>query len=223
MLIFIIPPCRGQVPHAGGPEHLLCLTTGDRRGHQAQHRIRADRFDSTANTRRASSSRSKTKAASSAKRTSNARPRSRGWLRLAAPDIHVAPDIQLNYFSDPDGYDERTLIAGLRYAIDILACTPLLPYIKAEIQPGPDVVTNEDFGAYVRETCETVYHPSGTCKMGAANDPLAVVTPDLRVRGIDGLRVADASVFPSMVTVNICNTVMMVAERAAALIRGTAS
>ena len=96
-----------------------------------------------------------------------------------------------------------------------------MPYIKSEIQPGPDVVSNAEFGAYIRETCETVYHPAGTCKMGAANDPLAVVTPELRVRGIEGLRVADASVFPSMVTVNICNTVMMVAERAAALIRGS--
>ncbi len=85
--------------------------------------------------------------------------------------------------------------------------------------PGPDVVAPEDFRAYIHETCETVYHPSGTCRIGRARDPLAVVTPDLRVRGIDGLRIADASVFPDMVTVNICNTVMMVAERAAELIR----
>jgi choline dehydrogenase-like flavoprotein len=70
----------------------------------------------------------------------------------------------------------------------------------------------------MRATCETVYHPSGTCKMGTIDDSLSVVTPDLKVKGIAGLRVADASVFASMVTVNICNTVMMIAERAAELI-----
>ena len=78
--------------------------------------------------------------------------------------------------------------------------------------------SDDDWLAYIRDTAETVYHPSGTCRMGDAGDPLAVVTPDLRVRGIAGLRIADASVFPSMVSVNICNTVMMIAERAAAMI-----
>ncbi|MDH3389364.1 MAG: GMC oxidoreductase, partial [Gammaproteobacteria bacterium] len=73
---------------------------------------------------------------------------------------------------------------------------------------------DEEFLTYIRETCETVYHPSGTCRIGAAQDAMAVVTPDLRVKGVGGLWIADASVFPSMVTVNICNTVMMVAERA---------
>ena len=85
--------------------------------------------------------------------------------------------------------------------------------------PGAEVQSDDEWYDYIRATAETVYHPSGTCRMGAADDPLAVVTPDLRVKGVPGLRVADASVFPSMVTVNICNTVMMIAERAAEFIR----
>lgn len=147
-----------------------------------------------------------------------ARPRSRGSLHLVSPDIHLAPAIDLNYFSDPEGYDQRILIAGLRFARKLIATSALSPYIKSEVMPGPDISTDEAFLDYIRETCETVYHPSGSCKMGAAEDPLSVVTPDLRVKGIDGLRIADASVFPGMVTVNICNTVMMIAERAAEFI-----
>jgi choline oxidase len=146
------------------------------------------------------------------------RPHSRGSLRLASRDIRAAPIIDLNYLSDTEGYDQRILIAGLRYARKLLTTTALSPYIKTEVLPGPDVQTDAEFLSYIRATCETVYHPSGSCKMGAANDVMAVVTPDLRVRGIDGLRIADASVFPSMVTVNICNTVMMIAERAAQFI-----
>ena len=147
-----------------------------------------------------------------------ARPRSRGSLRLASADYRDAPIIDLNYFSDPEGYDQRILIAALRYARELVATPALSNYIKAEVLPGPDKVADDELIAYIRATAETVYHPSGTCRIGDAHDPLSVVTPDLRVRGITGLRVADASVFPSMVTVNICNTVMMVAERAAAMI-----
>lgn len=143
-----------------------------------------------------------------------ARPKSRGRLELASPDIRSAPIIDLNYFSDQEGYDQRILIDGLRYARELAATPALASWIKGEILPGPAVTSDAELLDYVRSSCETVYHPSGTCKMGAARDPMAVVTPDLRVRGIDGLRVADASVFPSMVTVNICNTVMMIAERA---------
>ncbi|MDH3534811.1 MAG: GMC family oxidoreductase N-terminal domain-containing protein [Gammaproteobacteria bacterium] len=143
-----------------------------------------------------------------------ARPKSRGSLRLASADIRAAPIIDLNYFSDPDGYDQRILTAGLRYARELCASAALSPYIRREVLPGPRINSDEEFLTYIRETCETVYHPSGTCRIGAAQDAMAVVTPDLRVKGVGGLWIADASVFPSMVTVNICNTVMMVAERA---------
>jgi choline oxidase len=148
-----------------------------------------------------------------------ARPRSRGSLRLASNDYHDTPLIDLNYFSDAGGYDQRILIAGLRYARELAATPALATFIRREVLPGPDVIHDDDWLAYIRAGAETVYHPSGTCRMGRANDPLAVVTPDLRVRGIDGLRIADASVFPDMVSVNICNTVMMIAERAAEMIQ----
>jgi choline dehydrogenase-like flavoprotein len=147
-----------------------------------------------------------------------ARPRSRGSLRLASSDYHDHPLIDLNYFSDAEGYDQRILIAGLRYARALVATPALAAFIRREVLPGPDVGDDDDWLDYIRASAETVYHPSGTCRMGAATDRLAVVTPDLRVRGVAGLRVADASVFPSMVSVNICNTVMMIAERAAAMI-----
>ena len=146
------------------------------------------------------------------------RPRSRGCLRLASADYRDAPRIDLNYFSDADGYDRRILIAALRFARDLLSTPALSAFVRREVMPGPDVRSDDEWFAYIAQTAETVYHPSGTCRMGRADDPLAVVTPDLRVKGVDGLRVADASVFPSMVTVNICNTVMMIAERAAAMI-----
>ena len=96
--------------------------------------------------------------------------------------------------------------------------TPLRRLIRTETAPGPEVVDEADLHAYVREVCDTVYHASGTCRMGAANAASTVVTPDLCLRGVRGLRVCDASVFPSMVTVNIANTVMMVAEKAADLV-----
>ena len=147
-----------------------------------------------------------------------ARPRSRGSLTLASRDYRDAPVIDLNYFSDSEGYDQRILIAGLRFARELAATPSLSQCIRREVLPGPDVENDDDWLAYIRNTAETVYHPSGTCRIGDAGDPLAVVTPDLRVRGIAGLRIADASVFPSMVSVNICNTVMMIAERAAAMI-----
>ena len=147
-----------------------------------------------------------------------ARPRSRGSLRLASTDYRDAPLIDLNYFSDAEGYDQRILIAALRYARELVATPALSRYIKAEVLPGPGIIGDDELLAYIRETAETVFHPSGTCRIGTADDPLSVVTPDLCIKGLTGLRVADASVFPSMVTVNICNTVMMVAERAAAMI-----
>jgi choline dehydrogenase-like flavoprotein len=92
--------------------------------------------------------------------------------------------------------------------------------VVRELAPGPDVASNADLEAYMRRTCETVYHPSGTAVMGDPARKETVVGPDLKVKGIEGLRVCDASVFPTMVTVNINNTVMMVAEKAADAIAG---
>ena len=147
-----------------------------------------------------------------------ARPRSRGWLKLAGPDPALAPVIDLNYLSDHAGHDRRVLLGGLRYARQLAATNPLNQWIAREIYPGPDTVSDEDLLASALESCETVYHPSGTCRIGDPAAPATVVTPDLRVRGINRLRIADASVFPDMVTTNICNSVMMVAEKAADLV-----
>ncbi|MEM8813446.1 MAG: GMC family oxidoreductase [Pseudomonadota bacterium] len=146
------------------------------------------------------------------------RPKSRGTVRLGGPDPETAPVIDLNYFSDTDGYDARTLNAGLRLARRLADTSSLRPHLVREVAPGPDVQSDKDFIDYIRATCETVYHPAGTCRMGAVEDLGTVVDPCLKLTGLDGLRIADASVFPDMVTVNICNTVMMVAERAAELI-----
>jgi choline oxidase len=147
-----------------------------------------------------------------------ARPKSRGSLTLRSALPHDHPVIDLNYLSDTDGYDRRILLSGLKWARKLAATPALAPWIGRETTPGKDVQTDDDLFAYVKKTCETVYHPCGTARMGAADDAMSVVTPDLRVKGIDGLRIADATVFPDMITVNINNTVMMVAEQAAAII-----
>ena len=86
-------------------------------------------------------------------------------------------------------------------------------WVEEEVFPGGQVATDNDLSEYARTTAGTVYHPAGTCRIGEKGDPLAVVDPQLRVRGIDKLRVADASVFPSMIGVNPNMTVMMIGER----------
>ena len=112
--------------------------------------------------------------------------------------------------------------AGIRMARDIFNQPAVRAHLAAEIAPGPDVTSDADLDAYARATATTVYHPLGTCKMGPASDDEAVVDPQLRVRGIDGLRVVDASVMPDLVGGNINAPVIMIAERAADLVRGRA-
>ncbi len=142
------------------------------------------------------------------------RARSTGQVTLASADPHAPPRIELDYFSDPEGYDMRVLIKGLRHGRK-LATTPTLgALIVREALPGPEIQSDGDLAAYIRQTCETVYHASGTAAMGDPAERMTVADPQLKVVGVEGLRVADASVFPSMVTVNIANTVMMVAEKA---------
>jgi choline dehydrogenase-like flavoprotein len=147
-----------------------------------------------------------------------ARPRSRGSLLLSGPSIHDKPIINLNYLSDAEGYDMRILRAGLRFARHLAASPALAPWLDGEVAPGAFLQSDDDMNAYIKDTCETVYHPAGTCRMGDTGDRSTVVGPDLKVKGIEALRIADASVFPDMVTVNINNTVMMVAEKAVELV-----
>lgn len=146
--------------------------------------------------------------------------RSRGRLSLVSADPTVKPALDFRYFTDPDGHDERTLVDGIRLAREVAATEPLASWLAAEVCPGPDVTSDEAISAYARSVAHTVYHPAGTCRMGAPDDEGAVVDPDLRVRGLDGIRVVDASVFPTLPAVNPMVAVLMVGERAAELIRG---
>jgi choline dehydrogenase-like flavoprotein len=149
-----------------------------------------------------------------------ARPRSRGRLWLASPDPDAAPLIDYGYFTDPDGHDERMLVAGLRLARRIAATGPMSSWAGREVFPGAEVTADVQISALARAASNTVYHVSCTARMGADSDPGAVLDPQLRVRGVTGLRVADAAAFPSLTTVNPMVAVLMLAERAADLIRG---
>ncbi|GLY94154.1 oxidoreductase [Actinoplanes sp. NBRC 103695] len=146
------------------------------------------------------------------------RPRSTGRLSLVDANPATKPALDFRYFTDPDGYDERTIVDGLRIAREVAATEPFASWIKREIAPGPDLQTDQELSAYGRAVHHTVYHPAGTCRMGAADDPLAVVDPRLRLRGFSNVRIADASVLPTMTSVNPVVTVLMIGEKAADLI-----
>ncbi len=149
-----------------------------------------------------------------------ARSVGRMWLRSSDPDDKPALDFR--YFTDPSGYDERTIVDGLRAARRIAATEPLRSWLVREVAPGSELETDRELSEYGRSVAHTVYHPAGTCRMGAADDSMAVLDPQLRVRGVEGLRVVDASVFPTMPTINPMVTVLLVAERAADLLTGEA-
>jgi len=146
------------------------------------------------------------------------RGRSRGTVRLRSRDFRDKARVDPRYFTDPDGEDERVMLAGLRLAREIAAQPALAGWIAKELAPGPEAVTDDELLDYVRRTHNTVYHPSCTARMGRDDDPYAVVDAQLRVNGVRGLRVADASVMPSLTTVNPNITTMMIGERCAQLI-----
>ncbi|KAI5298158.1 hypothetical protein KEM56_004273 [Ascosphaera pollenicola] len=147
------------------------------------------------------------------------RPRSRGRLFLTSADPSVKPSLDFRYFTDPEGYDAATLVAGFKAARKVAEQAPFKNYIEREIAPGPKVQTDEELSEYGRRAAHTVYHPAGTTKMGnVKTDPMAVVDPQLKVRGLRGLRIADAGVFPTMPTINPMVTVLSIGERAAELI-----
>ena len=146
------------------------------------------------------------------------RPRSRGRIYLTSSDPSIKPALDFCYFTDPQGYDAATIVTGLKAARHIASQAPFSTWLKKEVAPGPKVQTDEELSEYGRKVAHTVYHPAGTTKMGAADDEMAVVDPELRVRGLRGARIADAGVFPAMTTVNPMLTVLAVGERAAELI-----
>jgi choline dehydrogenase-like flavoprotein len=147
-----------------------------------------------------------------------AKPRSVGALRLNRDDATGPPVIDPRYLTDPAGEDERALVEGLRLARALVRETSLGGWVVSEVAPGIALEADDDLVRYVQQCSNTVYHPCCTCRIGSADDRGAVVGPDLRVHGIAGLRVADASVFPSMISVNLCLTTVMVGERCADLI-----
>ncbi|MBL4768058.1 MAG: GMC family oxidoreductase N-terminal domain-containing protein [Rhodobacteraceae bacterium] len=146
------------------------------------------------------------------------RPESRGEVRLRSSDPMTAPIIQQNFLSTE--HDWQVLREGFDIARDLAATKQMTPFIKSEVGPGSDCRTAADIDAYIRQSAITVHHPAGTCKMGAQNDPDTVVTPDLRLKNVGGIRVVDASVMPDLPNGNINAAVMMIAERAAELILG---
>ena len=144
-------------------------------------------------------------------------PRSKGEIRLASADPRRPPAIDPNYFADPADLDH--LVRGVRQSREIAATSPLSNYVLREIHPGPQCMTDDALRKAIRGHVNTIFHPVGTCRMGT--DGMAVVDPQLRVRGIEGLRVADASIMPRIIGGNTNAPVIMIAEKAADLIRGS--
>jgi choline dehydrogenase len=142
------------------------------------------------------------------------RPESRGSLRIKSADPALPPEIRINYLATET--DRTAFIEGLKILRQILAAPALKPYAVDEILPGSKVTSDEDILAFCRQTGSTVYHPTSTCRMG--NDPLAVVDQRLRVRGIEGLRVVDASVMPDLMSGNTNAPTIMIAEKASDMI-----
>jgi choline dehydrogenase len=147
------------------------------------------------------------------------RPESRGEIKLKSPDPFDAPAVYPNYLATET--DRRTIVAGLKLCRQISAIPHMQSFVEVEFQPGSAVESDEELLDYARRRGGTVYHPTSTCKMG--NDPMAVVDPELRVYGVDGLRVADASVMPTVVSGNTNAATIMIGEKAADMARQPAA
>jgi choline dehydrogenase-like flavoprotein len=148
--------------------------------------------------------------------TAYLRPRSRGTVRLSSADPAAAPLLDPNYWSDP--HDRDMAIKGLRLARDIIGAPAMRRYVQSEILPGSRANSDQELFEYACANAKTDHHPVGTCRMGAASDPDSVVTSDLRLIGLEGLRVVDASVMPFVPSCNTNAPTIMVAEKAADMI-----
>jgi len=141
------------------------------------------------------------------------RSKSRGSVTLRSGDPKTPPRIRFNYMSHPDDWaDFRRCI---RLTREIFGQAAFAPYLRHEIQPGAAIQTDDQLDAFIRDHAESAYHPCGTARMGRADDPLAVVDPECRVIGVDGLRVADSSIFPQVTNGNLNAPSIMVGEKAA--------
>ncbi|KAB1642251.1 GMC family oxidoreductase [Gulosibacter chungangensis] len=148
--------------------------------------------------------------------------RSRGTVRLRSIDYRDKPKVDPRYFTDPEGYDMRIAVEGIKLARKIVAQPAMAEFAGRELFPGEAVQTDEEIADYVSKTHNTVYHPAGSCRMGAADDEMSPLDPQLRVKGVTGLRVVDASAMPQLTAVNPNITVMIMGERAADLIKADA-
>jgi choline dehydrogenase len=146
------------------------------------------------------------------------RSKSRGWVRLASADPHDKPRVMFNYLSHAD--DAIEMRACVRLTREIFAQPAFDRYRGREIQPGASVQSDAEIDEFVRSKVESAYHPSCSCKMGSAEDPLAVVDPQLKVHGLEGLRIVDSSTMPSITTGNLNAPTIMLAEKAADHIAG---
>ena len=146
------------------------------------------------------------------------RPESRGYVRARSADPFAPPIIQTNYLAAET--DRRIVVAGMKLSRRLLVSKPLAPYYAYEDWPGPDVQSDDEFLAAAAERAQTTFHPMGTCAMGPASNPASVVDDELRVHGLKALRVVDASVMPRMISANLNAATLMIAEKAADMIRG---
>ncbi|MFN0191753.1 MAG: choline dehydrogenase [Aestuariivirga sp.] len=146
------------------------------------------------------------------------RTKSRGFVRIRSKDPRENPRILFNYMSHPDDWKEFR--ACIRLTREIMAQPAMRDFAGEEIQPGAAVQTDEEIDAFIREHSESAYHPCGTCKMGTAGDPMAVVDPECRVIGIENLRVADSSIMPQVTNGNLNAPTLMIGEKASDMILG---
>ena len=145
------------------------------------------------------------------------RPESRGHVRINSADAMSNPLVQPNYLADP--LDQQTVVAALKIARSLFQTKALAPYFEAETLPGSAVNSDDEWLDFARRVGNTAYHLVGSCSMGPTGDAMAVVDAQLRVRGMDALRVVDASVIPRVPSANTLAATLMVAEKAADLIR----
>jgi choline dehydrogenase len=149
------------------------------------------------------------------------RPDSKGYVRLRSADPFEKPVINPNYLAVES--DRRVLLAAMKLARNLLMTKPLEPYYAHEDFPGPSVQSDEELLGAAKERGTTTFHPAGTCRMGPRTDTVAVVDDQLRVHGLEGLRVIDASIMPTMLSANLNAATMMIADKGSDLVLGKAA